>query len=64
MIPNRKLPKIDSQLRPNQNGFRPGKSTTIHILALRRLIEEVKKRNKKAIIIYVDFSKAFDSIHR
>ena len=46
MILNRILPKIDSHLRPNQNGFRPGKSTTTHILALRRLIEEVKSEIK------------------
>ena len=64
MILNRILPKIDSHLRPNQNGFRPGRSTTTHILALRRLIEGVKSRNKKAIILYVDFRKAFDSIYR
>ena len=64
MILNRLQPKIDKHLRPNQNGFRPGRSTTSHILALRRLIEGVKTRNKKAIILYVDFRKAFDSIHR
>ena len=39
------LNKIDSHLRPSQKGFRPGKSTAIHIFALRRLIEEVKKAN-------------------
>ena len=64
MILNRLQPKIDKHLRPNQNGFRSGRSTTSHILALRRLIEGVKTRNKKAIILYVDFRKAFDSIHR
>ena len=37
MIMNRMLPKIDSHLRPNQNSFRPGKPTTTHIFALRRL---------------------------
>ena len=64
MILNRILPKIDCHLRTNQNGFRSGKSTTTHIVALRRMIEEVKKWNKKAILLYVDFRKAFDSIHR
>ena len=64
MILNRLQPKIGKNLRPNQNGIRPGRSTTSHILALRRLIEGVKTRNKKAIILYVDFRKAFDSIHR
>ena len=64
MILNRVQPEIDPKLRSNQNGFRPGRSTTAHLLALRRLIEGVKSHNKKAIILYVDFKKAFDSIHR
>ena len=64
MILNRLLDKIDINLRPNQNGFRPGKSTIAHILALRRLIEEVKSHSRKAIIIFVDFKKAFDSVNR
>ena len=64
LILNRLQPKMDNFLRNNQNGFRPGRSTTTHILAPRRLIEEVKAHNKKAIILYVDFRKAFDSIHR
>ena len=61
---NRIRPKIDTHLRPNQNGFRPGRSTTAHILALRRLIEEVKSHNLKAVLVFIDFKKAFDSIHR
>ena len=64
MMLNRIQPKVDPHLRPNQNGFRPGRTTAAHILALRRLIEGVKSHNKKAIILYVDFKKAFDSIHR
>ena len=64
MLLNRIQPKLDPHLRPNQNGFRPGRSTTSHILALRRIIEGVKRNNLKAVILFVDFSKAFDSIHR
>ena len=64
MILNRIQPVLDPLLRPNQNGFRPGRSTTSHILALRRLIEGVKAHNQKAIIVFVDFKKAFDSLHR
>ena len=64
MILNRIQPVIDPLLRPNQNGFRPRRSTTAHILALRRIIEEVKKNNLKAILVFIDFKKAFDSIHR
>ena len=64
MILNRIQVKMEKHLRPNQNGFRPGRRTTSQILALRRLIEGVKSRNRKAIILYIDFRKAFDSIRR
>ena len=42
MILNRIQPYIDPILRPNQKGFRSGRSTTSHILHLRRLFEGVK----------------------
>ena len=64
MILNRIQPKLEPHLRHNQNGFRPDRSTTAHILALRKLIEGVKHHNRKAIILYIDFKKAFDSINR
>ena len=64
MLRNRILPELDRILRPNQNGFRPNRSTTGQILTVRRIFEGVKARNLKASIIFVDFSKAFDSVHR
>ena len=64
MILNRIQPHIEPHLRINQNGFRPGRSTTAHILGLRRIIEGVKSKDLKAIVLFVDFKKAFDSIHR
>ena len=64
MLLNRIQPYIDPLLRPNQNGFRSGRSTMVHILALRRLIEGIKSHDLKAVIIFVDFKKAFDSIDR
>ena len=63
MILIRLQTKMDDYPRPNQNGFRPGRTTTAHILALRRFIEGVKSHNRKAIVIYVDFQKAFDSVN-
>ena len=63
MIMNRIRPHLDVHLRNNQNGFRSGRTTTSQILALRRLIEGVKD-NLEAILIFIDFSKAFDTIHR
>ena len=55
---------MDEHLRTNQNGFRVRRSTVGHILALRRLIEGVKAKNLTSIITFIDFCKAFDSIHR
>ena len=62
MLLNRIRPKIDPLLRGNQSGFRPGRSTIAQILALRRIIEEVKKNNLSAVMVFIDFCKAFDSI--
>ena len=64
MILNRVRPELDRHLRTNQNGFRVGRTTVGHILALRRLIEGVKANNLPAIMTYIDFRKAFDTIHR
>ena len=62
MILNRIRPVIDPELRGNQSGFRPGRSTSTQVLALRRIIEGVKRKNLPAIMTFIDFSKAFDSI--
>jgi hypothetical protein len=64
MILNRIRPVINPRLRDNQNGFRVGRTTVAQILALRRIIEEVRKNNLSAILTFIDFKKAFDSIHR
>ena len=64
MILLRIRPEIEKVLRKNQNGFRPGRSTTTQVLSLRRLIEGITEKQLTAILLFVDFSKAFDSIHR
>ena len=57
-------PKIDNILRKNQNGFRRNRSTTSQILTIRRILKGVRAKNIQATILFVDFTKAFDSIHR
>ena len=51
-------------LKRNQNGFKEGRSTIVQTLTVRRIIEGVKARQIPATLLFVDFSKAFDSVHR
>ena len=64
MILNRIRDVLDLKLRPNQNGFRKKRTTVGQILALRRIIEGVKANNLAAVLVFIDFKKAFDTIHR
>lgn len=64
LILNRIRGALDVKLRHNQNGFRPKRTTVAQILALRRVIEGVKANNLPAILTFIGFKKAFDSIHR
>ena len=61
MILYRIRPEMDCKLRINQNGFKKGRTTNSQILALRRIIQGAKEFNLKAIITFIDFSKAFDT---
>ena len=64
MLLNRIRPHLDDKLRPNQCGFREKRSTTKQILALRRIIEGIEDKNLSAVVTFIDFKKAFDTIHR
>ena len=56
-------PKIDNILRKNQNGFWRNRSTTSQILTICRILEGVLAKNLQVTLLFVDFTKAFDSIH-
>ena len=64
LILNRLIPFVEPILRKNQNGFRRGRSTLSQILCLRRLIEESNASKVDLALVFVDFSKAFDSVDR
>ena len=64
LLLNRIEPKIDNILRKNQNGFRRNRSTTSQILTIHRILEGVRAKNLQVTILFVDFTKVFDSIHR
>ena len=57
-------PEIENIFRKNKNGFRKNHSTTSQILIILRILEGVRLKNLEATILFVDFSKAFDSIHK
>ena len=64
LLRNRKKPQIENIIRKNQNDFRRNRSTTLQILTIHRILENVRANNLEASILYVDFGQAFDSIHR
>ena len=64
MLLNRINPAVDIILRTNQNGFRTNRSTSEQILTVRIISEGANAKNLTATILFIDFSKAFDSIHR
>ena len=64
LLRNRIEPKIDNILWKNQNGFQRNRSTTSQILTIRRILEGVRAKNLQATLLFVHFTKVFDSIHR
>ena len=64
IILNRIQPFVDPILSWTQNGFWKSRSTLYNILTLRHIIESIKSKNLALAMVFIDFSKAFDSIHR
>lgn len=64
IILNRLIPFVEPLLRNNQNGFRRGRSTISQILCICRILEESQACNLDRALVFVDFSKAFDSVDR
>ena len=55
---------LDETLRTEQAGFRKGRSCSDHIFTLRQILEQSHEFNSPIYANFVDFRKAFDSIHR
>jgi len=62
MLLNRIYEPVNALLRPEQAGFRRGRSGTEQIHTLRRIMESFYKKQLTLISPFVDFKKAFDSI--
>ncbi|KAL1267682.1 hypothetical protein QQF64_033045 [Cirrhinus molitorella] len=61
---NRIEPAIDTRLRQEQAGFRKGRGCMDQIFTLRNILEQCLEWNTPLYINFVDFKKAFDSVHR
>ena len=55
---------LDSKLREAQAGFRRGRGCVDQIFALRNIIEQCLEWKTPLFINFIDFRKAFDSVHR
>ena len=55
---------VDTLLRQEQAGFRKGRSCIDHIFVLRQILEQSHEWNSPLYVVFVDFEKAFDSLHR
>ena len=55
---------LDTSLRQEQAGFRPGRSCSEHIFTMRQILEQSHEWNSSLYINFLDFKKAFDSVHR
>ena len=55
---------MDPHLLPAQAGYRPGRSTAQHIAALMGLIDVTRTHDMPLHAVFVDFTKAFDSVDR
>ena len=57
--------KVDRlHLSRMENGFRWKRTTVGQIVALRRLLAGVRSNNLSCVLTFIDFKKAFDTIHR
>ena len=55
---------VNSKSRYEKAGFRSGRGPVEHIFILRNIIEQVVEWQATLCITFVDFEKAFDSVHR
>ena len=55
---------MDKKLRQEQAGFRKGIGYIYHIFVLGNILEQSHEWQKKLLVNFVDFEKAFDSLHR
>ena len=55
---------VDDVLRNEQAGFLKGRGCTGQIFTLRNILEQCTEWNRQLYVNFIDYEKAFDSIHR
>ena len=55
---------VDRTLPEEQAGFQSGRSCGEQIFTLRNVVEQTIEVQKSIIVDFIDFQKAFDSVHR
>ena len=55
---------VDKKLQKEQAGFQPKRSTTEQIFLLKNILEQESEWRVGLYANFVDFEKAFDSVHR
>ena len=63
VISNRMKNKMDEEIAEEQTGFRRGRGTRDQIFNLKQIIEKYREFNKKLLVAFIDYKKAFDSVH-
>lgn len=61
---NRMCDNVDSELSEEQAGFQPKRSCMEQIFTLQRIVEKCGELQVLLAVNSIDFSKAFDSVHR
>ena len=54
---------FNGDLDEDQEGFTRGRSTTRYLFRLVANLNEIKRKKMACIILFIDFEKAFDSVH-
>ena len=54
----------DKRLRKEEAGYRQGRGTTEQVFILRNIIEQANEWQATVYVNFIDFEKAFDSVHR
>ena len=56
--------KIESQLREEQQGFRPGRSTIDAIFTARQVVDKKWEFGKDVVVAFINIQKAYDTVRR